>query len=133
MSFLGFSFGKSKQSSKQSEQFERSSDFFNSGTATEQLELDQEGIDKILQDALGSVDGLASIFAGEQNAGLYDSTVAAQASGDLVANIIGELAKITGKTVTTQDEEGAESQTGNSSGEGSGKGTNFGFSGGLKF
>jgi hypothetical protein len=74
-----------------------------SGTRTSQLELDQEAISKIIDDVLGGTSGLASIFGGEQNAGIFDSTVAAQASGDLAANIVGELAKITGKTVETSE------------------------------
>lgn len=67
---------------------------------TSQLQLDESAIEKIIGDVLGSESGLASIFGGEQTAGLFDSSVAAQASGDLVANLVGELAKITGKTVT---------------------------------
>ena len=60
-------------------------------------------ITKIIADVLGGPQGLAEIFAGEQTAGIFDSTVAAQASGDITANVIGELAKITGERETTQD------------------------------
>lgn len=71
---------------------------------TSQLELDQTAIDKIVQDVLGGGNGLANIFGGEQTAGIFNSSVAAQASGDLAANLVGELAKLTGKTVTTGTE-----------------------------
>jgi hypothetical protein len=66
---------------------------------TEQLLLDPAAIQQIIRDVLGGADGLASIFAGEQSAGLYNSSVAAQAAGDLTAKLTGELAKITGKNV----------------------------------
>ena len=73
------------------------------GTKTEQLQLDQAAIDKLIQDVLGGADGLASIFGGEQSSGLYNSSTANQAAGDLTAKLVGELAKITGKTVTNMD------------------------------
>jgi len=73
------------------------------GTTTSQLSLDQNAINKIIQDTLGGANGLASIFGAEQNSGIYNSSVANQAAGNLTANIIGELAKITGKTTTTHD------------------------------
>jgi hypothetical protein len=84
-----------KENEKTTEAFE--------GTKTTQLELDQDATDKIIADVLGGANGLASIFGGEQNAGIFDSSVAAQASGDLAANLVGELAKLTGKTVETSE------------------------------
>ena len=80
---------------------EKSTEVF-SGTKTTQLELDQDATDKIIADVLGGANGLKDIFGGEQNAGIFDSSVAAQASGDLTANLIGELAKLTGKTVEAE-------------------------------
>ena len=80
-------------------------DSITAGTRTEQLKLDQKAIDKIISDVLGSESGLASIFGGEQGVGIYNSSSAAQASGDLVTNLVGELAKITGKNVIETDEE----------------------------
>lgn len=74
-----------------------------SGTVTEQLDIDEAGVQKILQDILGSEQGLAAIFSGEQASGLFGSTVAAQASGDLLAKLAGEIAKLTAKKVTTTD------------------------------
>ena len=70
-------------------------------TTRKQLEVSQSAIDKLVGDVLGSEQGLASIFSKENVAGLYDSTVSAQASGDLVANLIGEIAKLTSPEVTT--------------------------------
>jgi len=68
-----------------------------------QLEIDEEGVEKILADILGSEQGLASIFAKENVAGIFDSSVAAQASGDLIANLAGEIAKLQAKKVETRD------------------------------
>jgi len=79
-----------------------------SATQTERVQLDEAALQKIIEDVLGGADGLASIFAGEQNAGIFNSSVAAQASGDLAARLVGELAKLTGEKVTTQE---AEQQT----------------------
>jgi len=66
------------------------------GLRTEQLILDDVAIQKIIEDVLGGPQGLAQIFAGEQTAGIFDSSVAAQAAGDLAANLVGEIAKLTG-------------------------------------
>lgn len=75
------------------------------GTQTEQLEIDKAGVDKILADILGGTQGLGDIFSQEQVSGLYGSSVAAQASGNLVANLAGEIAKLTAKKTTTFSEE----------------------------
>ena len=74
-----------------------------SGTTTERLNIEQEGIDKIIQDVLGGAEGLASIFSGEQNAGIFDSSVAAQAAGDLASRLVGEIAQLTAEKETTQE------------------------------
>ena len=74
-----------------------------SGRRTSQLQLEDEAVQKIIEDVLGGANGIASIFAGEQNSGIFDSSVANQASGDLAANLVGELAKITGKTVEEEE------------------------------
>jgi len=98
-------FGGSSEVSATDSKETSSSTTATSGSKTSQLQLEQEAIDKIIGDVLGSETGLASIFASENVAGLFDSSVSAQASGDLVANLVGELAKITGKTVTDVEEE----------------------------
>lgn len=74
------------------------------GSQTEQLQLDEAGLQKIIQDVLGGAEGLASIFQGQKTAGIFDSSVSAQAAGDLASKLVGEIAKITGKKVTTADE-----------------------------
>lgn len=74
------------------------------GTRTTQLKLDQSAIDKTVADLLSGTSGLASIFQAENAAGIFDSTGAAGAAGDLTAKIAGEIAKLTGENVTTIDE-----------------------------
>jgi len=73
------------------------------GTVTEQLEIDEAGVEKILQDILGGAQGLAPIFSEEQVAGIFGGSVAAQASGNLLANLAGEIAKLTAKKTTATD------------------------------
>mgnify|MGYP003146283467 CR=1 FL=1 len=79
-----------------------------SATQTESLDIDDAGVKKITDDLLSGTGGLAEIFGGEQNAGIFDSSVAAQAAGDLSANIIGEIAKLKAKKTTTTDLEQEE-------------------------
>jgi len=81
-----------------------------SGTQTSQLVLDQAAVTKMIEDVLGSESGLSDIFSKDSASGLYGSTAATQASGDLVANLVGELAKLTGKTTQTTEEK-AKSKT----------------------
>lgn len=76
-------------------------------TTVSQLEITQEGIDKIVEDILGSSQGLAAIFSGEQSSGLYNSSTAAGEAGDLSAKVVGEIAKLTGRQVTRQEEDEA--------------------------
>lgn len=100
MSMGASSEGESKRS-KTHEEEQRAKD----STSTSQLILTQEGIDKIVQDVLGGANGLAEIFAGEQNSGLYNSSTAAAESGDLSAKLVGEIAKLTGKQVNVTEED----------------------------
>ena len=79
-----------------------------SGLQTEQLQLEDAAVQQIIRDVLGGADGLASIFAAEQNSGIFKSSVAAQAAGDLASKLVGEIAKITGKNVITNEEEAEE-------------------------
>lgn len=84
-------------------------------TSSERLVLDQAAILKTIQDILGGAEGLASIFAGEQTAGIFNSSVANQAAGDLASKIVGELAKLTAERVTTA--ESSQEQTTKTKGE----------------
>lgn len=98
-------FGGSTEVSREDKKRTESETGTTSGLRTEQLQLDQKAVEKIIGDVLGSESGLASVFGGEQGVGIYNSSTAAQASGDLVTNLVGELAKITGKNVITDEEE----------------------------
>ncbi len=73
------------------------------GTVTESLDISQEGVDKIIQDILSSEQGLAAIFGAENTAGIFNSSVSAQASGDLLSKLAGEIAKLTAKKTTATD------------------------------
>lgn len=97
---IGGSLGLNKKTEKGS----RVEESTKTKSGSSQLQLDQAAIEKLIEDVLGNESGLASIFGGEQTAGIFDSSVAAQASGDLAANLVGELAKLTGKTVTSDTE-----------------------------
>jgi hypothetical protein len=77
-----------------------------SSTRKTKLNIDEEGIQKIIDDMLSGNDGLAAIFGGEQTAGIFDSSVAAQAAGDLASKIAGELAKITAEQVISEESVG---------------------------
>lgn len=74
-------------------------------TVTKQLDISQEGLDKIVADILGGEQGLAEVFSEENIAGIFDTTVGAQAAGDLITNLAGELAKLTAKEVVTEEED----------------------------
>lgn len=82
-----------------------------SGVNTEGLEIDEEGINKLLKDMLGSTQGLASVFSGDKISGLYGSTVSKQASGNLLANLAGEIAKLKAKKVSTTNQDSSQTQT----------------------
>ena len=69
---------------------------------TERLNLDQAAVEQIIADVLGGADGLASIFAGEQSAGIFNASASAQAAGDLASKLVGELAKLTAEKETTE-------------------------------
>lgn len=74
------------------------------GTQRERLKIDDAAIQKIIEDVLGGAEGLADIFAGEQSAGIFDSSVAAEAAGDLATKLAGEIAKLTAEKETTQEQ-----------------------------
>jgi len=73
------------------------------GTVTESLDITPEGVQKILQDILAGEQGLASIFGAENTAGIFNSSVSAQASGDLLTKLAGEIAKLTAKKTSETD------------------------------
>jgi hypothetical protein len=104
--------------------------------STRQLEIDPAALTKIISDILGSEQGLANIFSKEKGAGLYDSTVSADASGELTAKLVGEIAKLTAKEVsgsvgTTDATKTSTSSSKTSSGSGGILGSIGGIVGGL--
>jgi len=101
---LGAIFGSATQQSGSVSGTQKSS-----AKRTEKLVLDQDAITKIIADALGGAGGLAEIFAGEQSSGIFNSSVSAQAAGDLTSKIVGELAKLT--SVRESTEEGTQEST----------------------
>ncbi len=78
------------------------------GTTRESLEISDEAIEKIIADVLGGAEGLASIFAGEQTAGIFSSTVSAQAAGDLASKLAGEIAKLRAVKTTEVEQAGIQ-------------------------
>lgn len=97
--------GSAKAETKKEEEVKQETSFTDTkGTRTTQLKLDQAAIDKTVADMLSGTSGLASIFQAENAAGIFDSTGAAGAAGDLTSKIAGEIAKLTGEQVTEIDE-----------------------------
>lgn len=95
--------GSSQSTEGTSEKTDRN--LIRSGERRERLEISDEAIDKIIGDVLGKAgSGIKDIFGAENVAGIFDSTVSAQAAGDLAANLVGEIAKLRAETVTTTDE-----------------------------
>lgn len=84
-----------------------------SGTRTSKLVLDQAAIDKLIADVLGAEGGLADIFSQEKATGLYNTSAAKKETGNLLASIVGELAKLTGEQVTTEESSGTQESSTN--------------------
>lgn len=93
----------------------------------ERLAIGDEAIEKIIEDVLGGAGGLAEIFSGEQIAGIFDSSVAAEAAGDLAAKLAGEIARITAEKQIDEEQE-IDSLI-----IGSGEGRTTGFEAGISF
>lgn len=75
-----------------------------SGTQKTKLNLSQEGFDKLVQDIMGSEQGLAQLLQGQNVAGLYGSTTNTLMAQRFVTDLAGELAKVTAETVTEKEE-----------------------------
>lgn len=82
---------------------------------TETINLDPAAIKNLVAEALGSAEGLASIFGGEKNLGLYNTTQARQQAGDFSAQVVGEIAELMSEKVTSQKEKESEISAGSSS------------------
>lgn len=74
-----------------------------SGTQTSRTVIDQSAVNKIMQDVLGSDQGLASLASGENVAGLTGTSVKTMLASELVTNLVGEIAKLTATNVTEFD------------------------------
>jgi hypothetical protein len=74
-----------------------------STTQTTKSNVSAEGVNAILQQILGSSQGLAQVASGQKSAGLYNSTTNQQLINDLITRTSGEVAKQTaGTTATTR-------------------------------
>jgi len=102
-SALGDLFGSSSTTNASASAEARDSSVANSN-AISQLMISDVGVQQILRDMLASDQGLASIFSEENVAGIFDSSVSAQASGSLLSKLAGEIAKLTAAEVDTTQE-----------------------------
>lgn len=69
---------------------------------TETEEVSAEKAMALIQQMLGSTQGLAAIAQGEKSSGLYNSTVNQQLTNDLLARTAGEIAKLSSTKSTSQ-------------------------------
>jgi len=74
-----------------------------SGTQTTSKQLDTDTLNYLLDSFMGENQGLSQVFSTEQVSGIYDSSVASEAAGDLTAKILAELAALTAEEVTTTE------------------------------
>jgi len=83
-----------------------------SGLQVSQLDIGAEGVKKIIADVLGSAGGIKDIFSDENVAGIFNSSAANQAAGDLSAKLVGEITKLLAKEVVfSADEEDTKSSS----------------------
>jgi hypothetical protein len=95
----------SQMAAKSSVGFDRSSTTNNSsGTKKSKLNLDQAGFDKIVQDVLGSEQGLTALVQGQGTAGMYGSSTNTLLTQKFVTDIAGELAKLTAEQVVSEEQ-----------------------------
>ena len=71
-----------------------------SSTQTTGSNISQQGMDAVLQQILGSAQGLASIAGGQKAAGLYNSTTNQMLMNDFITRAAGELEKQRAGTTT---------------------------------
>ena len=74
-----------------------------SGTQTTSKQLDTDTLNYLLDSFMGENQGLSQVFSTEQVSGIYESSVASEAAGDLTAKILAELAALTAEEVTTTE------------------------------
>jgi hypothetical protein len=88
------------------------------GSTKEKLNISDEAVKKIIADVLGGAGGLAEIFSGEQNAGIFNASATAQAAGDLASKLVGEIAALTAEKETSQSQTTDEDSTTTTSADG---------------
>lgn len=71
-------------------------------TTTKNPNISQEGINAMLQQLLGSNQGLASITSGQNSSGMYNSSVNTQLTNDLLSRVTGQVAALNAPETTTQ-------------------------------
>ena len=71
-------------------------------TNTSQKVLSQDAINKLIYDVASADQGFASLATGENLAGGYAASTKALLAQDFMTKLIGELANVTAKTVTTE-------------------------------
>jgi len=71
------------------------------GTTTQQTQISQDTLNATLKSALEGNQGLAALAAGQNNSGMYNSTVNEQLSNDLLARLTTDVAKESAPTVKT--------------------------------
>lgn len=72
-----------------------------SQTSSTQSNVSSEGVNAILQQILGSANGLASVAGGQKSAGLYNSSTNQLLTNDLITRTAGEVAKQQAGSTTT--------------------------------
>ena len=75
-----------------------------SGTSSTQRVFNQEAIDKLIYDVLASDQGLASLAAGENLSGGFNSSAKTLQTQDFLTKLIGELAVASAPTLTESQE-----------------------------
>jgi hypothetical protein len=75
-----------------------------SSSKTESTSISADGLNAMLQQILGSTQGLAQVSQGQRSAGLYNSTVNQQLTNDLLTRSAGEVAKATATRTTSGSE-----------------------------
>ena len=73
-----------------------------SQTGTSQKVLSQDAINKLIYDVASADQGFASLATGENLAGGYAASTKALLAQDFMVKLVGELANVTAKTVTTE-------------------------------
>lgn len=85
----------------------------NTGTVTNttQTNIDEEGVQRLINQMLSGPGGVTAISGGARGSGLYNSTTEAQLLNDLYARVAGEVSARTAPTVQTQENNTSQTTT----------------------